>query len=99
MVEVYEPQDWRHAESIQVDSDAADNMAAILEIDDWAAANGFVRESSYWLRRVRRRKDDRQVFRVVLFKMSEDELDTRRAENDRIEAALDGMSPTPHRVR
>ena len=99
MIEVYEPKDWQEAESIQVDSDAADNMAAILEVDEWAASNGFVRESAYWLRRVRRRRDQKQVFRVVLFKLSEEELETRRAENERAGAALESMSPTPHRVR
>jgi hypothetical protein len=99
MIEVYEPSDWRDAESIQVDSDAPDNMSAILEIDDWAAANDFVRESSYWLRPIHRKRDGKRVFRVVLFRLSPEELETRQAENDRVAASIATMPATEHRVR
>lgn len=99
MIDIYEPRDWQQAESIQVDSDAADNMSAIHESDEWAEANGFVRESSYWLRRVRRRRDDKLVYRVVLLRLSDDEMETRRMENQRVSEALAQMPETPHRVR
>ncbi len=67
-----DPEHWQKANSVQVDSDAADNAKAILEIEDWAAENGFARIHEYWLRQIRP-KDGRPVFRGICYRLTEEE--------------------------
>lgn len=55
--------------TIQVGSDAPDNFAAIVEIEDWAARNGFRRSNENWLRHLRREGKD--YFVALCFRPSE----------------------------
>ena len=65
-----DPEDWQKASSVQVDSDAPDNAAAILEIEDWAAENGFARVHEYWLRQIHG-KDGSRAFRGICYRVTE----------------------------
>jgi hypothetical protein len=47
-----DPEDFRNATTVQVESNARDNFTAIDEVERWAADNGFVRTSEYSLRQV-----------------------------------------------
>jgi len=58
--------------TIQVGSDAADNFAAIVEIEEWAARNGFRRSSESWLRRLS--EGNKLYFVGVCYRPSEAEL-------------------------
>ena len=86
------PPDWSAADAVQVDSTAADNMAAIGEIDDWAAAHGFERVNEYWLRQ-RQAADGRRVFRGVCIRLTPAEVAARGEENDTLAASVDRMAP------
>ena len=45
------PKDWEGAEMIEVESDARDNYAAIIEIEDWAYEHGYLRPNESWLQK------------------------------------------------
>jgi hypothetical protein len=90
-----DPAAFGEANSVQVDSTAPDNMAAIHEIDAWAVENGFERVNEYWLRQ-RQLEDGRRVFRGVCIRLTAAELDARREENDRTARRVENMTSTPH---
>lgn len=52
MITRIDPADYVQASTVQVESDAASPWTALEEIEDWAAANGFVRTSEYQPRQV-----------------------------------------------
>ncbi len=70
-----DPEGWAAANVVQnvvqVDSDAKDNHEAILEIEDWAAENGFARINENWLRQIHR--GGQRVFRGVCYRLTEEE--------------------------
>src|SRR5437016_1447328 len=74
-----DPVNWNAVNAVQVDSDDADNVQAMFEIEDWAAEHGFVRTSEYYLRRVRRR-DGKRVFRGFCYRMTAEELESAEQE-------------------
>lgn len=88
-----DPAEWQNVNVLQLDSDASNNQAAMLEMEQWAYENGFARTNEYWLRRIRR--DGQTVFRGICYRVEEEERATQRAilqETEaramRIEAAL-----------
>lgn len=91
------PSEWNDAASVVVDSTAASNMAAIHEIDDWAADHGFERVNEYWLRQ-RKSGDGRRVFRGVCIRLSSDELSAREQENLRVMERVAQMELTQHEL-
>jgi len=93
-----DPPDWNSANSVQVDSNAATNMAAIHEINEWAAANGFERVNEYWLRQ-RQLPGGVRVFRGVCIRLTQDELASRAKENRAAADRAARMPATPHVVR
>ena len=48
-VNVVRSKEWQDAEMLEVESDARDNYAAILEIEDWAYEHGYLRPNESWL--------------------------------------------------
>ena len=93
-----DPSDWTSVNSVQVDSDASSNMAAIHEINDWAARNGFERVNEYWLRQ-RQLPGGLRVFRGVCIRLTEDEFAARAEENRAAADTAARMAATPHVVR
>jgi len=71
MIVRIDPPDFKNASTVQLDSDAASPWLAIDEIEDWAAAHGFVRTSEYQPRRVL--VDGRVRFRGICYRISEEE--------------------------
>ena len=71
MITRIDPERFETANTVQLDSDAANNMAAIIEIDAWADANGFNRTSEYSLRQIR--AGGKRYFRGVCFRIDEEE--------------------------
>ena len=65
------PTDFASAATVEVESDARDNISAIHEIEEWAAGTGFQRTSEYALRQAL--VDGARRFRGVCFRMQEDE--------------------------
>jgi hypothetical protein len=66
-----DPADWGTSNTIQLDSDAPGNREAIIEMDEWAAENGFARINEQWLRRIQR--GGRQLYRGVCYRLTEEE--------------------------
>ena len=66
------PGEWEEqgATSVQVDSDAADNRTALIEIENWSAEHGFARTSEYWLRPML--TGGRRVFRGFCFRLTDE---------------------------
>ena len=91
-----DPADWQHANVLQIDSDAPNNLEAVKEIESWSYQNGFARTPEYWLRRARR--NGQMLFRGICFRVAEDELEVLverqqqvEARAIRMEAALRGV--------
>jgi hypothetical protein len=95
MIVRVDPEDFEKSNVVQVDSNAGDNMAAIREIDDWAAEKGFSRTSEYSLRRIKSR-DKGLVFRGICFRMTEDERKTLEDENVAVEERMGRLPRTQH---
>ncbi len=72
MIVKVDPEDWQHANVIQVDSDAHDNVKARLEIEDWAFDRGFVRTNEFHLRAAITDENAR-VFRGICYRLAPDE--------------------------
>lgn len=83
------PEAVGEAEQVQVESDAADNLRAILEIDDWASEHGFVRVRDYWLEAVER--DGKRVFRGACYRRSQEELERINEACRNSTAILEGL--------
>lgn len=79
--------------TIQVGSDASDNFAAIVEIEEWAARNGFRRSSENWLRGLSR--GDKVYFVAVCFRPSEAELAAIEARIHERQQARNRMTGQP----
>lgn len=92
-----DPPDFAHANVVQIDSDASENIDAIHEIDDWAARHGFARVSEYWLRRIVTR-DGRRVFRGICYRLTDEERQSAEAASAEHEKALASMPATAHRM-
>ncbi len=58
----WDPRSLSEADVVLVYSDAADNTQAILEIDEWAAARGYLRVGEYWLPQKNSDKHKKRVF-------------------------------------
>lgn len=63
--------------TVEVDSDAKDNLDAMREIDDWAFNNNFSRTNEYHLRVVIR-EDGTRVFRGVCYRLTPEVRSTAR---------------------
>jgi len=92
-----DPEDWRKANSVQVDSDAPDNAAAILEIEDWAAENGFARVHEYWLRQIHGENGSR-AFRGICYRLTEEEVSSSKATCHSIAEVVSELPVTPHQT-
>ena len=95
MAVVVNPADWKHLNVVQVDSDAARNIDAIREIDDWAAENGFARVNVYHLRPVRR-PDGRRVLRGECYRLTAEEQFSAETACQSSAEILANMPVTPH---
>lgn len=93
----YDPAEWREANIVQLDSDAASNDVAIEEIEAWAAENGFARINETWLRQILR--GGRRVFRGVCYRLTDEERQSRTALMERHDAARESLPRTLHRRR
>ena len=92
-----DPEDWQKANSVQVDSDALDNAAAILEIEDWAAENGFARVHEYWLRQIHG-KDSTRAFRGICYRLTEEEVTSSDLTCQSITEVVSELPLTPHQT-
>lgn len=90
-----DPESWEGSNTVQLDSDAADNEAAMTEIEDWATEHGFSRTDECWLRRALR-PDGRQVFRGICFRLMADELAAAGRESGDVEQRMRRMPVTVH---
>ena len=63
---------------VEVQSDARDNYAAIIEIEDWAHDHGLLRTNEHWLQTALR-EDGRSVRVAICFRPSRQELQARDA--------------------
>lgn len=87
----WDPVKLEEANTVQVDSDAADNRTALLEIEDWAAQHGFVRTDEYTLRQLLR--DGKRMFRGTCYRMSPEEIAAASATNSMMERIVLDMPP------
>ncbi len=89
------PEELQGKNVISVDSTATNNVEAILEIDEWAAKNGFVRGGEYWLRQVVQ-TNGQHVFRAICYRLTDE--DRREAEeaSKRVKALMKQMPVTRH---
>lgn len=79
----WDPVKLEGTNTVQVDSDAVDNRAALLEIEDWAAQHGFVRTNEYSLRQLL--KDGKRMFRGTCYRVSPEELKAASTTNSTME--------------
>ncbi len=86
-----DPAEWRDASTVQVESDAANNLEPLHEIEQWARDNGFARTAEYWLRQALT-ADGTRVFRGVCFRPDPGE---RRAEAEIDRGVEERMSRLP----
>lgn len=97
MITKIDPPDYGNASTVQIDSDSGNHWLATTEIEEWAAAHGFVRTSEYHLRQVL--VDGRRRFRGVCYRITDEERraaeDAQRqmiARGDALRDALQGQS-------
>jgi hypothetical protein len=81
-------------EVVQVDCDASNNRQAILEVEDWASRNNFVRVNEYSLRRVL--KDGKLLYRAICYKITPEIVAGAQAVAQRIDEIAERMPVTPH---
>ena len=72
MITRIDPEQYQRATTVQVESDAPTNVRAVEEVEDWAAANGFVRTSEFAMRRALVGGELR--FRGICFRLTDEEL-------------------------
>jgi hypothetical protein len=93
MITRIDPQDWEHANVVQLDSDARDNMQAMREIEDWAFDHGFARTTEYHLRAAIT-DDNLRVFRGICYRLTRDERRAIDETNRRVEERRGRMPVT-----
>lgn len=71
MITRTDPDDFANASTVQVESDAGNHWLALSEIEEWAAAHGFVRTSEYHPRPVL--VEGRRRFRGICFRLTEED--------------------------
>ena len=77
-VNVVRPKEWQDAEMLEVESDARDNYAAIVEIEDWAQDHGMTRTNEHWLQTIQH--EDGRVGRIsIVYRPSQKELASRES--------------------
>jgi hypothetical protein len=64
-----DPKNWKKANVVQVDVDAANNSEAVDVLESWAAENGFARTEEYFLRIIMR-ADGTRVFRGICYRIT-----------------------------
>jgi hypothetical protein len=98
---IVNPKNWDVPEAgvdvVQVDSDAAENIAAIGDIENWCEQHGFARVNQYWLRTIVR-PDGKRVFRGVCYRLTDEERQSAEAANREHERQVMQMPVTPHRA-
>ena len=80
---------------VQVDSDARDNAAAVLDIERWAGEHGFARVNEYWLRPIHK-GDGRRVWRGACYRLTEEEVRSSNEVNLAHEQRVRAMPVTAH---
>jgi len=95
-IQKVDPADWRNASTVQVDSDAADNLEALKEIGRWAWENGFAPTTEYWLRQAIT-NEGKRLFRGICFRISPEERRATDEMNRQVEERLSRMPVTFHR--
>ena len=91
-----DPTEYQNANTVQVDSDAADNARAINEIDDWATEHGFVRTNEYWLRKAIR--GGKRIFRGICYRFSDEERASAVQACQTNTTILSSMPVTEHKI-
>jgi len=91
-----DPTEYQNANTVQVDSDAADNARAINEIGDWAAEHGFVRTNEYWLRQAIR--GGKRIYRGICYRFSEEERASAVQACQTSSEMLGNMPVTEHKI-
>ncbi len=71
MITRIDPDNFVSVSTVQVESDAGNPWLALAEIEDWAAAHGFVRTSEYHPRPVL--VEGRRRFRGICFRLTEED--------------------------
>ena len=95
MITRIDPADWNHANTIRVDSDAPDNLAAAREIEAWAHERGFIRTNEYWLRQAITEGNHR-VFRAICYRVTADEMLMIEEVNRRVEERMRHLPEVVH---
>jgi hypothetical protein len=81
-----DPPEWAKFNVVQLDSDAAENREALIEMEDWAHAHGFARTNEYHLRRVRTAAGP--VFRGICYRLTPEECASNEAAVQESDEAL-----------
>ncbi len=71
MITQIDPDKFANASTVQIESNAANPWLALDEIEEWAAAHGFVRTSEYHPRTVLVNGERR--FRGICYRVTEEE--------------------------
>jgi hypothetical protein len=72
MITRIDPENFSDAATVQLESDAANPWLALEEIENWAAANGFVRTSEYHPREVL--IGGHRRFRGICYRLTDEEV-------------------------
>jgi hypothetical protein len=88
------PERYGRAKHVSVESNAPDNVQAIIEIGDWAAEHGLVRENEYWLEQSTR--NGKRVFRCECYRLTNEDKRRIRAAIRRNREILKRMPATEH---
>lgn len=85
-VRVIRPEDWREADFVEVESSAPDNTHAVIEIENWADAHGFLRTRESLLAKVI--TEGGKAFRAICYRPTREEVQTVRAQIEAGDEAL-----------
>jgi hypothetical protein len=87
-VRVVRPENWKTADFVEVESDAATNAQALIELDSWAAENRFLRVVENWLRPFLN-ADGKKAYRAICYRPTQEDLASTEA---RIRAREDSVA-------
>lgn len=89
MISKVDPSTFDSASTVQIDCDAANQWLAMDEIEDWAAAHGFVRTGEFPLRQVL--LDGKRYFRAIGYRMSDEERIAIEMSHDEMVRRAEGL--------
>lgn len=90
MIRKIDPADWKDAATVQIESDASENIVALREIEQWASEHGFARTTEYWLRQAIT-ADNVRVFRGICYRITPDERRAAEQVDRRVEERASRM--------